>query len=256
MEPDTITDSETGSPTPSGWWRKQTYDYCSYYLDGDGIIQKIYHNPDVEESRTRGRAKTPPPQKGALKKTEILGSSRDADRGSTPVSFEPQARPPKYFLRGNPRTSDVRNDSFGPTKLETNRFRSHDSEGETAWHYSQSPNDLDAPPPETATPRMLGTIYVHKDTRDGGYQLWVWCNHKGRERELGWRPVDLENEQFAHPKFATRSLKLTSAGKPSWVLNSTLTTYRTRSTRRSRSRPATGSTLGFTPEPESVSAAK
>ncbi|KAJ3876918.1 hypothetical protein F5051DRAFT_441084 [Lentinula edodes] len=251
MEPDSITDSETGSPTPSGWWRKQTYDYCSYYLDGDGIIQKIYHDPDVEESRTRGRAKTPPPQKGALKKTEILGSSKHADRGSTPVSFEPQARPPKYFLRGNPRTSDVRNDSFGPTKLETNRFRSHDSEGETAWHYSQSPNDLDAPPPETATPRMLGTIYVHKDTRDGGYQLWVWCNHEGRERELGWRPVDLENEQFAHPKFATRSLKLTSAGKPSWVLNSTLTTYRTRSTRRSRSRPATGSTLGFTPEPES-----
>ncbi|KAH7872848.1 uncharacterized protein C8R40DRAFT_1173247 [Lentinula edodes] len=253
MEPDSITDSETGSPTPSGWWRKQTYDYCSYYLDGDGIIQKIYHDPDVEESRTRGRAKTPPPQKGALKKTEILGSSKHADRGSTLVSFEPQAWPPKYFLRGNPWTSDVRNDSFGPTKLETNRFRSHDSEGETAWHYSQSPNDLDAPPPETATPRMLGTIYVHKDTRDGGYQLWVWCNHEGRERELGWRPVDLENEQFAHPKFAMRSLKLTSAGKPSWVLNSTLTTYRTRSTRRSRSRPATGSTLGFTPEPESGS---
>ncbi|KAJ3804014.1 hypothetical protein F5876DRAFT_70975, partial [Lentinula aff. lateritia] len=128
---------------------------------------------------------------------------------------------------------------------------SHDSEGETAWHYSQSPNDLDTSPPETATPRMLGTIYVHKDTRDGGYQLWVWCNHKGRERELRWQPVDLENEQFTHPKFATRSLKLTSAGKPSWVLNSTLTTYRTRSTRQSRSRPATGSTLGFTPEPES-----
>ncbi|KAJ3887282.1 hypothetical protein GG344DRAFT_68943 [Lentinula edodes] len=210
---------------PSGWWRRQTYDYCSYYLDGDGIIQKIYHDPDVEESnaevqcrRTRGRAKTPPPQKGALKKTNsqsvisllcevlyrrLLGLAKEADRGSTPVSFKPQARPPKYFLRGNPRTNDITNES---------------------------------------------------NTKDGGYQIWVWCSHERRGQELWWRPVDLENEQFVHPKIATRSLKLTSTGKPSWVLNSTLTTYRTRSTRRSRSLPATGS--GFTPEAESVSAAK
>ncbi|KAJ4489011.1 hypothetical protein C8J55DRAFT_487192 [Lentinula edodes] len=256
MEPDSTTDSETGSPTPSGWWRRQTYDYCSYYLDGDGIIQKIYHDPDVEDSnaevqcrRTRGRARTPPPQKGALKKTEIPSLAKEADRGSTPVSFKPQARPPKYFLRGNPRTSNITNESYGPTKLETNRFRSHDSEGETAWHSSQSPNDLDAPPPETTTPRLLGTVYVHRNTRDGGFQIWVWCNHEGRGQELWWRPVDLENEQFVHPKIATRSLKLTSTGKPSWVLNSTLTTYRTRSRRRSRSRPATGSS--FTPEAES-----
>ncbi|KAJ3897336.1 hypothetical protein F5879DRAFT_927921, partial [Lentinula edodes] len=205
MEPDSTADSETGSPTPSGWWRRQTYDYCSYYLDSDGIIQKIYHDPaDVEESRTRGRARTPPPQKGALKKTENPSSAKDADRGSTPVSFKPPARPPKYFLQGRPRTSNITNDLYGPTRLEMNQFRSHDSEGETAWHSSQSPNDLDAPPSETATPRLLGTIYVHRNTRDGGYQIWVWCNHEGSERELWWRPVDLENEQFAHPKIATR----------------------------------------------------
>ncbi|KAJ3904017.1 hypothetical protein F5879DRAFT_922578 [Lentinula edodes] len=246
MEPDSTTDSETGNPTPAGWWRRQTYDYCSYYLDSDGMIQKIYHSPDVEESRTRGRAKTPPLQKGALKKTEAPSFAKDADRGSTPVTFKPQARPPKYFLQGSLRTNNVTNDTFGPTKLETNRFRSHESEGETAWHSSQSPNDLDAPPPETATPRLLGTIYVHRNTRDGGYQIWVWCNHEGAEREFWWRPVDLENEQFAHPKITTRSLKLTSGGRPSWVLNSTLTTYRTRSAKRSRSRPTTGSTLGST----------
>ncbi|KAJ4492372.1 hypothetical protein C8R41DRAFT_919927 [Lentinula lateritia] len=256
MEPDSTTDSDKGSPAPSGWWRRQTYDYCSYYLDGDGIIQKIYHNPNIEESRTRGRAKTPPPQKGALKKTKNPSFAKNADRGSTPVSFKPQARPPKYFLQKNPRTSNITNEPFGPTKLETNRFRSHDSEGETAWHCSQSPNDLDAPPLDTATPRMLGTIYVHRDTRDGGYQVWVWCNNEGGERELWWRPVDLENEQFVHPKIATRSLKLTSGGKPSWVLNSMLTTYRTRSAKRSRLRPATGSTQGFTPDAESVNAAK
>ncbi|KAJ3886936.1 hypothetical protein GG344DRAFT_69244 [Lentinula edodes] len=246
MEPDNTTDSETGNPTHTGWWRRQTYDYCSYYLDSDGMIQKIYHSPDAEESRTRGRAKTPPLQKGALKKTETPSFAKDANRGSTPVSFKPQARPPKYFLQGGLRTSNVTNDTYGPTKLETNRFRSHDSEGETAWHSSQSPNDLDAPPPETATPRLLGTIYVHRNTTDGGYQIWVWCSHEGTEQEFWWRPVDLENEQFAHPKITTRSLKLTSGGKPSWVLNSTLTTYRTRSVKRSRSRPATGSTLGST----------
>ncbi|KAH7868294.1 uncharacterized protein C8R40DRAFT_1222747 [Lentinula edodes] len=203
MEPDSTSDSETGNPTPTGWWRRQTYDYCSYYLDSDGIIQKIYHSPDAEESRTRGRAKTPPPQKGALKKTETPSFAKDADRGSTPVSFKPQARPPKYFLQGNLRTSNVTNDTYGPTKLETNQFRSHDSEGETAWHSSQSPNDLDAPSPETATPRLLGTIYVHRNTRDGGYQIWVWCSHEGTERGFWWRPVDLENEQFTHPKITT-----------------------------------------------------
>ncbi|KAJ3892282.1 hypothetical protein GG344DRAFT_76131 [Lentinula edodes] len=248
MEPDSTTDSESGNPTPAGWWRRQTYDYCSYYLDSDGMIQKIYHSPDAEESRTRGRAKTPPPQKGALKKTETPSFAKDADRGSTPVSFKPQAQPPKYFLQGGLCTSNVMNNTYGPTKLETNRFRSHDSEGETAWHSSQSPNDLDAPPPETATPRLLGTIYVHRNTRDGGYQIWVWCNREGTEREFWWRPVDLENEQFAHPKITTRSLKLTSGGRPSWVLNSTLTTYRTRSAKRSRSRTTTGSTLGSTDE--------
>ncbi|KAJ3897149.1 hypothetical protein F5879DRAFT_928056, partial [Lentinula edodes] len=52
------------------------------------------------------------------------------------------------------------------------------------------------------------------------------------------------NEQIAHPKIADRSLKLTATGKPSWILNSTATTYRSRTLRRSRSRSAAPSTFG------------
>ncbi|KAH7875430.1 uncharacterized protein C8R40DRAFT_1069446 [Lentinula edodes] len=120
---------------------------------------------------------------------------------------------------------------------------SHSSEGETAWHYSQAPYDLDAPLPETAIPRLLGTIYVHRNVNDGGYQVWVWYKRDGNG--LAWQPVDLKNEQIAHPKIADRTLKLTSTGKPSWILNSTATTYRSRTLRRSRSRSAAPSTFEF-----------
>ncbi|KAJ3779588.1 hypothetical protein GGU10DRAFT_337895 [Lentinula aff. detonsa] len=253
MEPDETMDEfeETQSSTSLGWWKRDVYDYCSYYLDGDGIIQKIYCDPNAEEA-SQARAKTPQ-QKGVLKRHDSprLGIIKGIDRGTTPVSFKTRAQPPKYFVQG--RMCIVPGGSYGPTKLETNPFRSHDSEGETAWHYSQAPHELNTPLPETPTPRMLGTIYVHRNTEDGGYQIWVWCNRDGRE--LGWQPVDLENEQVAHPKITTRSLKLTSGGKPSWVLNSTLLTYRTRNSKRSRSRPAGGSTRGGSPIAESTSAA-
>ncbi|KAJ3912230.1 hypothetical protein F5877DRAFT_85033 [Lentinula edodes] len=125
---------------------------------------------------------------------------------------------------------------------------SHSSEGETAWHYSQAPYDLDAPLPETAIPRLLGTIYVHRNVNDGGYQVWVWYKRDGNG--LAWQPVDLKNEQIAHPKIANRSLKLTSTGKSSWILNSTATTYRSRTLRRSRSHSAVPSTFGKVPDGE------
>ncbi|KAJ3762784.1 hypothetical protein EV360DRAFT_66808 [Lentinula raphanica] len=197
MEPfDESTDEETSSKSPSVWWKRQTYDYATYRLDSDGIIQKIHHDPDGEEldAKTRGRAKTPPP-KGGLKKRE----NSHGDRGTTPVSFKPLARPPKYFVQGA-RTSSITNESFGPTKLEMSSFKSSDSEGHNAWHSSQSPHDLDVPLPETPTPRLVGTTYVHRNTTDGGYQVWVWCNREGGE--FAWYPVDLTNEQFPHPKIS------------------------------------------------------
>ncbi|KAJ3816249.1 hypothetical protein F5880DRAFT_1512826, partial [Lentinula raphanica] len=127
-------------------------------------------------------------------------SVKEGDRGTTPVSFKQLARPTKYFLQGA-RTSSFTNETFGPTKLETTSFRSSDSEGHNAWHSSQSPHDLDAPLPETPTPRMVGTVYVHRNTVDGAYQVWVWCS---REGELAWYPVDLNSEQVAHPKISNR----------------------------------------------------
>ncbi|KAJ3859900.1 hypothetical protein EV359DRAFT_85890 [Lentinula novae-zelandiae] len=230
-------DTQTSMPTQSTWWRRQTYDYYCYCTDDDGIVQKVFDSPNPEESNTGGRTKTPPP-KGALKHgsaTSSPGSVKDAEaRGVTPVSFKSSTRPPKYFLEGEKRTSSFSSDAFGPTKLETARFRSHDSEGGTAWYFSQSPFDLDAPLPETPIPRMLATIYIHRNMKDGAYQIWLWCDRDGGG--LAWQPVDLENEQVAHPKIAERALKLTTSGKPSWVLTSTLTTYRSRRPRRSRSR--------------------
>ncbi|KAJ3722350.1 hypothetical protein C8R42DRAFT_720720 [Lentinula raphanica] len=233
MEPDEGQDTDTSESTaPSVWWRRQTYDYATYYLDDDGMIQKIHHDPGVEDNtKARGRAKTPPP-KGGLRKSENSTSAKDGDRGFTPVSFKPLTRPVKYFVPGG--RTNTTNEPFGPTKLETTSFKSIDSEGHNAWHSSQSPNDLDVPLPDTPMPRMIGTTYVHRNTTDGGYQVWVWCSREGGE--LAWQPVDLNSEQIAHPKIPNRSLKLTLTGKPSWVLNSTLTTYQKRNSRRSKSR--------------------
>ncbi|KAJ3756483.1 hypothetical protein EV360DRAFT_84899 [Lentinula raphanica] len=176
MEPlDESMDEETSSTSPAVWWRRQTYDYTTYRLDSDGMIQKIYHDPEGEElsTKTRGRAKTPPP-KGGLKKSENSTSAKDGDRGSTPVSFKPLGRAAKYFLQGGAHTSNINNEPFGPTKLETTSFKSSDSEGHNAWHSSQLPHDLDAPLSETPTPRMIGTTYVHRNTTDGGYQVEGW----------------------------------------------------------------------------------
>ncbi|KAJ3816497.1 hypothetical protein F5880DRAFT_1512612, partial [Lentinula raphanica] len=69
----------------------------------------------------------------------------------------------------------------------------------------QSPHDLDTPLPETPTPRMVGTAYVHRNTTDGGYQVWVWCSREGGE--FAWYPVDLNNEQFAHPKISSSVMR-------------------------------------------------
>ncbi|KAJ3830899.1 hypothetical protein F5878DRAFT_648123, partial [Lentinula raphanica] len=200
MEPDEGADDQDSSNSlPSLWWKRQTYDYATYYLDDDGMIQKIHHDPDSEEfnAKTRVRSKTPPPR-GGLKKSEHSASGTDGDRGTTPVSFRPLVRPVKYFVQGGTRTSNVSKESFGPTKLETAYFKSSDSEGHNAWHSSQSPHDLDAPLAGTPTPRMIGTVYVHRNSSDGGYQVWVWCNRDGGE--LAWYPVDLNSEQFPHPK--------------------------------------------------------
>ncbi|KAJ4468478.1 hypothetical protein C8R41DRAFT_871167 [Lentinula lateritia] len=247
MEPYETSDEETQTLTPSQstWWRKQAYEYYRYCSDDDGIIQKVFDSPNPEEltpsmrTGTRGDEQKHPLQRElsnmAPPPPVLVGSGKDADaRGATPVSFKSSTRPPKYFLEGEKHTNSFLSDAFGPTKLETAWFRSHDSEGETAWYFSQSPFDLDAPPPETPSPRMLATIYIHRNMKDGAYQLWLWCDRDGGG--LAWQPVDLENERVAHPKIAEQALKLTMLGRPSWVLTSTLTTYRSRKPRRSRSR--------------------
>ncbi|KAJ3871139.1 hypothetical protein F5051DRAFT_434092 [Lentinula edodes] len=78
------TDSETGNPTPTGWWRRQTYHYCSYYLDSDGMIQKIYHSPDAEESTSNYRhsSSTPRPTMTDIEDL-IVGLTTSASISST-----------------------------------------------------------------------------------------------------------------------------------------------------------------------------
>ncbi|KAJ3884756.1 hypothetical protein GG344DRAFT_71092 [Lentinula edodes] len=225
-------------PRRLSWYRREAHDYYRYEVDNDGIIQKIVDDPNsnAEEVNTRGRAKTPPPQKGALKQRDDKHASPALlallrEKTCTDKFSESRLR---HSWRRSKRASSIVGDTYGPTKLQTTPFRSHTSEGETAWYYSQSPADLDVPLPETPIPRMLGTLYIHRSIQDGGYQIWVWFNRDGRG--LGWQSVNLNDEQVAHPKVAERSLKLTAAGKPSWILNSTLTTYRSRSLKRSVSR--------------------
>lgn len=118
---------------------------------------------------------------------------------------------------------------FGPSKLETANFHSQGSEGVTAWYTSQFMRDLDHPPPETPTPANLATVFVHRNSKDGGYQVWVWLDQSGR----GWQPVDLK-DFVHHPDFPSRVLKLTAAGKPNWILESSLITERTRQKKKLR----------------------
>ncbi|KAJ3710705.1 hypothetical protein C8R42DRAFT_648605 [Lentinula raphanica] len=131
--------------------------------------------------------------------------------------------------------------AYGPMKLQTTNFSSKDSQGITAWHYSQSPFDLDLPLPETPTPSKLGTIYIHRNTRDGGYQIWVWSGQGDQEK---WHPVDLSGPLVHHPEFPSRVLTMqASTGNPSWVLHSTLLTTQGRQIKRRRSQSRTRSSL-------------
>ncbi|KAJ3719215.1 hypothetical protein C8R42DRAFT_722901 [Lentinula raphanica] len=209
MEPvNESSDDETSSTSHSVWWKRKIYDHAMYRLDSDRMIQKIYHDPDSEElnAKTRGRTKTPPPR-GGLKKSENSTFVRDGDRGSTPISFKPLARPAKYFVQGAC-TSNITNEPFGPTKLEMSPFKSSDSEGHNAWHSSQSPHDLDAPLPETPTPRMVGTTVSQTLIRDseGWFVLMdveespaaVWHH----QELMGWRDskklIESEDETADH----------------------------------------------------------
>ncbi|KAJ4493258.1 hypothetical protein C8R41DRAFT_867134 [Lentinula lateritia] len=158
-----------------------------------------------------------------------------ASRKSTPVSFEPIQKAPKYFMEGKD-LPYIENGSYGPTKLETTNFNSKDSQGITAWYYGQAPHDLDRPPEETTTPPKQGTIYLHRNIADGGYQIWIWLAQS--EWEI-WLPVDLNGALVHHPEIPARVLTLQAlTGNPSWVLHSTLTTTRGRQIRKTRSRTA------------------
>lgn len=142
------------------------------------------------------------------------------------LSQGPESRaqkPIKFFLENGP---PITGGTFGPGRLESSGFRSQTSAGTTYWYYSQAPDDFDYPPASTPTPESLGIVYLHRNTSDGGYQLWVWQQNDGG---LCWRAVSLDpaNRTF-HPLIGDRVLHLTTSAKPSWVLSSTKTTYGTR----------------------------
>ncbi|KAJ3924320.1 MAG: hypothetical protein NXY57DRAFT_970183 [Lentinula lateritia] len=233
MDPDKVTDD-------------RTYDLKKIINvpNAEEVYVNLYRLPvattdtEIEVEALEYGRKHPHPKKEPLNEgtkellVQVSSVAAAEVREAMPVTFKFSAAAMKYFLDKSKRTNSIVGDTYGPTKLQTVLFRSHTSEGETAWYYSQSPVDLDVPLPETLIPRILGTV---RSTKDGGYQIWVWFNRDGKG--LGWQPVDLNNEQVAHPKIADRSLKLTATGKPSWVLNSTLTTYCSRSLKRSGSHP-------------------
>lgn len=141
-----------------------------------------------------------------------------------PETTSPGQKPPKYFLENGP---PITGGTFGPGKLQSNHFQSHTSVGTTYWYHSQAPEDFDYPPTNTPTPESLGTVYLHRNASDGGYQMWVWRHNDGGS--LYWHPASLDsaNRTF-HPFIGERVLHLTTSAKPSWVLSSTKTTYQER----------------------------
>ncbi|KAJ3762552.1 hypothetical protein EV360DRAFT_66948 [Lentinula raphanica] len=167
------------------WYRNQTHEFYRYVRDDNtGMVQKFYDKPYVQNNNDRNMGSNP--KKGILNHTAETATPYPS-RKATPVSFEPLETPPKYFMEGKA-LPIIDSAIYGPTKLQTSNFNSKDSQGITAWHYSQSPMDLSSPLPETPIPSKLGTIYIHRNTRDGGYQIWVWLSQGDQER---WQPVDL-----------------------------------------------------------------
>ncbi|KAH7873875.1 uncharacterized protein C8R40DRAFT_1172227 [Lentinula edodes] len=210
------------------WYRNQTYEYYRYKKDEEtGMVRKVYDDPHLHVGDA--------PKKGILSPTSIETTGQTS-RKSTPVSFEPIQKALKYFMEGKD-LPYIENGSFGPTKLETTNFNSKDSQGITAWYYGQAPHDLDRPPEETPTPPKQGTIYLHRNIADSGYQIWIWLAQS--EREI-WFPVDLNGALVHHPEIPARVLTLQAlTGNPSWVLHSTLTTTQGRQIRKIRSRSRT-----------------
>ncbi|KAJ3720319.1 hypothetical protein C8R42DRAFT_642782 [Lentinula raphanica] len=196
-----------------GWFKKFTIIPISRLIPID-LCEKAISSTVYQTLKNvpRGSGNT---KKGILNHA-AEASTYHPSRKATPVSFEPLEKPPKYFMEGNT-LPIVDNGVFGPTKLQSSNFNSKDSQGITAWHYSQSPTDLDSPLPETPTPSKLGTVYIHRNTRDGGYQIWVWLTHGDQEK---WQPVDLSGPLIHHPDFPSRVLTIqASTGNPSWVLH-------------------------------------
>ncbi|KAJ3806691.1 hypothetical protein F5876DRAFT_68726 [Lentinula aff. lateritia] len=225
MEPDYVetssqfhTTSNSGSVTHDSestfqwnWYRNQTYEYYRYVKDNEtGMMKKVYDDPHLHVGDA--------PKKGILSPGSIETTSQNllASRKSTPVSFEPIQKPPKYFMEGK-ELPFIESGSYGPTKLETTNFNSKDSQGITAWYYGQAPHNLDHPPEDTPTPPKQGTIYVHRNIADGGYQIWIWLAQS--EREI-WFPVDLNGALVHHPEIPARVLTLqASTGNPSWTIS-------------------------------------
>lgn len=114
----------------------------------------FYHNYLVGPNNQRA---TPGPGEG----TNLLGHA----------AFATSQKPPKYFIDPSP---IIIGGIHGPDRLMTTPFNSCHSTGFTAWHYSQSVQDLDFPLGNTPTPSIEGTVYVHWNINDGGYQIWVW----------------------------------------------------------------------------------
>ncbi|KAJ3963961.1 hypothetical protein EV361DRAFT_956441 [Lentinula raphanica] len=213
------------------WYRNQTYEFYRYARDeSTGMIQQIYDNPHLL-NHTEKKAGSSSTRKGILNHAPDTFTHSPL-RKATPVSFEPLETPPKYFMEGKA-LPIMDNGAYGPTKLQSSNFSSKDSQGITAWHYSQSALDLSSPLPETPIPSKLGTIYIHRNTKDGGYQVWVWLMQGDQAK---WVPVDLGGPLIHHPEIASRVLTMqASTGNPSWVLHSTLLTTQGRQIRRRRS---------------------
>lgn len=136
----------------------------------------------------------------------------------------PTQKAPRYY-----HDTPIVDKDHAPGHLHATHFHSKESEGDNWWYDSQTPKDLDFPLP-VSPPQHIGTLYIHRNSQDGFFQIWIWAEKEGM---LGWQPIDLATEQVSHPKIPSRALKLTK-GQPSWVLLSTLSTYHGKSRSRSR----------------------
>ena len=109
-------------------------------------------------------------------------------------------------------------------------FQSSTGRGETVWWESHSEGNLASPLHDVN--RTIGDLYIHRSTSEPLIQIWICRDSNSWEKvaleyDVKYHP-DRVIKGLSHPSFPDRRLKLRKNGEPSWIMNQTCATIKSR----------------------------